>query len=169
MKDTGQACKRGTHASETGFGDSSVVWRHGAGRTRFPQRADGELLGGFALEGRFVSTCVRWDGAALLAGWLGERCDVAHCDLSEIAAGFCPRRLLCGGSGVLRRGLRGSPGTLLGVSAQNSSSATGTVMPFSAARLSTSLLTSFRKKLINLPAIRPQAKVAIICSYPLLY
>lgn len=38
------------------------------------------------------------------------------------------------------------------------------MLRFSTVRLSTSLLTSFRKKLINLSAIRPETTAAIICS-----
>jgi len=40
-------------------------------------------------------------------------------------------------------------------------------MQFSAARLSSSLLSSFRKKLINLSDIRPETTTAMICSDPL--
>lgn len=50
---------------------------------------------------------------------------------------------------------------LLGVPAQDSS----TQPSLSAERLSlTSLLTGFREKLVNLPAVRPQANIVIICS-----
>lgn len=76
MKDTGQARQRAlTPLKEFWRLERGV--RYNAGRTHCPERVDGELAGGFALEGRFVSTCVRWDGAAVLAGWLGERCDVS--------------------------------------------------------------------------------------------
>lgn len=147
-----------------------MVCRHNAERTHSPQRADGELLGGFALGVCSASTCVRWDGAAGLAGWLRWK-GVMWLGPSGIAAGFCPRRLLCRGCGVLRAverltGLSGEAAGCLCPRTAIHSSATGTAMPCSAARLSTSLLTSFRKKFINLPAIRPEANIAIICSIP---
>lgn len=71
-------------------------------------RADGELVGGFALEGRFVSPCVGWDGAAVLAGWLGARCDVSVRLLRVCVRGGCCAEAVerC----ELPRGVRGSPG-----------------------------------------------------------
>lgn len=67
----------------------------------------------------------------------------AYGALSGEAAGcFCPRRAI-------------------------HSSAKGTVMQYSAVRINTSLLTSFRKKLINLSAIRPETTTVVICSDPL--
>lgn len=64
-----------------------------------------------------MSSCALWDGTGLV-GW--EEC-VMWLGPCEIAADFCPRRLLHGDCGILLAGerLTGlSPGRLLGVSAQ---------------------------------------------------
>lgn len=105
-----------------------------------------------------------------LVGWEEGVMWLAPC---KIAADLCLRRLLHRDCGILLAGerLTGlSLGRLLGVFCPRRaihSSAKGTVMRFSAVRLSTSLLTSFREKLVNLSAIRPETTTAITCSDPL--
>lgn len=114
---------------------------------------------------RKVALCpVVSGGMVLRYWWVGGVEGVMWLGPCEIAADFCPMRLLRGDCGILLAGERRtgvSPRRLLGVSAQEERYA---VMRFSAVRLSTNLMTSFRKKLINLSAIRPETTTAITFS-----